>query len=273
MHAMPPSSAEDRLPPPPLPSPGERWALFLDVDGSLLEFADDPAAVIVDPGLCATLDRLHAALGGALALVSGRALADLARLFGDPGWTLIGLHGLERRIDGGAVQRPALDAAAVERMRRETAALAARLGQVQWEDKGVAAALHCRRAPTMLPSLRAAAEALARRLPGYELQPGNLVMEFKPAGMDKGCAVQDLLAVPPFAGRRPVYVGDDLTDEHAFAAVNAAGGISVRVGDRTPSHALFTLPHPAAVQAWLNALLDALNRGAPPDATHPAASR
>jgi len=265
-----PSPAAATLPRPPLPGAEERWALFLDVDGSLLDFADDPSAVVVPPALRRRLAGLHAALDGALALVSGRALADLARLFGDPPWTLVGLHGLERHDAAGRAQAPSIEPAQVRRMRRETAALAARLGEaVRWEDKGVAAALHCRRAPSLLPALRREAMALAARLPGYELQPGDMVMEFKPAGMDKGRAVAELLAAPPFAGRRPVYLGDDLTDEHAFAAVNAARGLSVRVGGRTPSHALFTLPNPAAVQAWLSDVLDTLMKGTPPHAANP----
>lgn len=256
------------LPTPPLPRTDDRWALFLDVDGCLLDFADDPAAVFVPPPLRSLLGTLHAALDGALALVSGRGIADLEHLFHSPPWALAGLHGYELRHADGRYRELAVDASAQEHMRTAVQALAARLDGVQLEDKHHAMALHCRRSPDRLPMLRAAAETLAADLPGYELQPGNMVVEFKPAGMDKGRVVGELLQGPPFVGRTPVYLGDDLTDEHAFAVVNRAGGLSVRVGGREPSDARFTLPSPAAVHAWLDRVRDALGnpKGASIDA-------
>jgi trehalose 6-phosphate phosphatase len=263
------------LPAPPLPRPDQRWALFLDVDGSLLEFADDPAEVAVPPALRRLLHALQARLGGALALVSGRCLADLDHLFGSPSWPLAGLHGYQLRQPDGRQRELTVDPADQARMREAVQALAARMEGVQLEDKQHAMALHCRRAPARLPALREAARAVAAGLPGYELQPGNLVMEFKPAGTDKGRVVEELMCQPPFAGRIPVYLGDDLTDEHAFEAVNRAGGVSVRVGAREPSHARFTLPSPAAVHAWLDRVRDALGdatpdstKGVPIDADH-----
>jgi trehalose 6-phosphate phosphatase len=252
-----PATVAATLPAPPLPRPGQRWALFLDVDGCLLEFADDPAAVVVSSALRGLLQALHERLGGALALVSGRGVADLDRLFGTPPWAMAGLHGYELRHADGRRRERDVDPADQARMRAAVLALAARLEGVQLEDKHHAMALHCRRAPEQLPALRDAAWAAAAGLAGYELQPGNLVMEFKPAGVDKGRAVEELMRHPPFAGRTPVYLGDDLTDEHAFAAVNRAGGISVRVGRREPSQARFTLPSPRAVQAWLERVRDA----------------
>lgn len=251
---------------PPLPTVTDRWALFLDVDGCLLEFADDPQAVAVEPALRALLHDLHGALDGALALVSGRGVSDLDRLFGAPRWAMAGLHGFELRFDDGRHREIPADPVHEARMRREVATLAARFDGVQLEDKQAAIALHCRRAPWQLPALQRAAEALVAGLPGYELQPGHLVVEFKPAGMDKGRAVTELLQEPPFAGRAPVYLGDDLTDEHGFATANLEGGISVRVGHREPTLAQFTLPGPAAVQAWLSRVLDALNHGVSPHA-------
>lgn len=255
---MPTTPFPSSLPAPPLPAAQDRWALFLDVDGCLLEFADQPDDVLVSPSLGALLQRLQRALGGAMALVSGRALAELDRLFGSPGWAMAGLHGHELRgVDGTPRGMPS-DPVQQAHMRQAAHALAARLEGVQLEDKQHAIALHCRRAPEQLATLRAAAEALAGKLPGYDLQPGNLVMEFKPAGVDKGRAVDALLAQAPFAGRTPVVLGDDLTDEHAFAAANRAGGLSVRVGSREPTQAKFTLPSPPAVHAWLARVADAL---------------
>ncbi|MEO8985464.1 MAG: trehalose-phosphatase, partial [Rhodanobacter sp.] len=228
--ATPPVS----LPKPPLPAMASTparaqawvkpWVLLLDVDGTLLEFADDPAAVAVDADLHEVLRGLHRTLGGALALVSGRELADIDRLFGEPGWVVVGLHGLQQRAADGRVRTATVDTIQREQLHRAVHALAQRFPQVRVEDKHAAMALHCREAPTLWPALQAACVALLPTLPGYELQPGNLVLEFKPAGSDKGQAVRELLATPWGSDHLPVYVGDDLTDEHAFAVVNAAGG-------------------------------------------------
>lgn len=246
---------ETALPPPPVPSAGERWAMFLDVDGTLLEFADDPQAVSASAAMVILLQKLHDALDGALALVSGRTLAELDRLFHCPAWTLAGVHGLEVRLADGACRRFEVAAVDQERMREATRALAARFAGVSVEAKGSAVALHCRRVPGQFTGLLTAANSTATQLPGYEVQPGNLVVEFKPVGMDKGRVVRELLHTEPFVGRQPVYVGDDLTDEHAFACVNDAGGLSVRIGSREPTLAQTTLADPAAVERWLRCVL------------------
>jgi trehalose 6-phosphate phosphatase len=256
------SAPRDPLPPPPLPDASARWAILLDVDGTLLDFADDPLSIRPGASLLTLLHALHHALGGALALVSGRELADLDRLFTTLHWAAAGLHGLQLRHADGSCRNFAVAPVDQARMRDAVRALAARFEGVQVEDKQSAIALHCRRTPALLPALREAATALAEQLPGYELQPGNLVLEFKPAGMDKGRAVLELLQRAPFAGRRPVYLGDDLTDEHAFASINSRHGLSVRIGTREPSLAEFTLPGPAAAETWLSRVLDALTHGA-----------
>lgn len=229
--------------------------MFLDVDGTLLELADDPRSVTASPPLIALLQELHAALDGALALVSGRTLAELDRVFGNPGWTVVGLHGLDLRHADGMRRRLPVGTDDQERMRAAVQVLAGRFPGVRREAKGVAAALHCRQAPGQFPRLLAAAQGVVRDLPGYEVQPGNLVVELKPSGMDKGRAVAELLHQAPFAGRRPVYVGDDLTDEHAFAVVNGAAGLSVRVGWREPSAARCMLAGPQVVHDWLRGVL------------------
>ena len=257
------STPRDSLPPPPLPDTSARWAIFLDVDGTLLDLADDPLAVQPGSALLALLHALHQALDGALALVSGRELTDLDRLFAAPHWPAAGLHGLQLRHADGSCRNFAVAPAHQAHMRDVVRALATRFDGVQVEDKHAAVALHCRRAPAQLPALHEAAIAVMTQLPGYELQPGNLVLEFKPSGMDKGRAVLELLQRAPFAGRQPVYLGDDLTDEHAFASINAGHGLSVRIGMREPSLAAFTLPGPAAAEAWLTRVLHALTQGAP----------
>ncbi|HEX5305381.1 MAG TPA: trehalose-phosphatase [Dyella sp.] len=260
------------LPAPPLPAPGARWALFLDVDGTLLDFQDDPAAVAATPPLLDLLQRLHGALDGALALVSGRALPDLDGLFGQP-WAMAGLHGLQLRHADGTGREHSIDASAHEQLRQRARAALESLQDVQLEDKGMAIALHCRRSPERFEAMREAATALADATPGYELQAGDLVMEIKPAGMDKGRAVRELLQRAPFAGRLPIYVGDDLTDEHAFDAVSRAGGSGIRVGYRLPTAAQFTLPNPAAVHAWLLRVHRALMQGASPHDLTPHGDR
>jgi trehalose 6-phosphate phosphatase len=268
----PTESTLPRLPAPPVPDADARWALFLDVDGTLLEFNDDPRAVNVSEPLLALLHALHDALDGALALVSGRELDDLDRLFGQPRWAGAGLHGLQLRRADGSFRRLLVTPEEEHRMHQATTALVARFDGVQLEDKQLAVALHCRRAPHQFDELRAAAEALIARLPGYELQPGNLVVEFKPAGMDKGRAVNELLASAPFNGRVPVYLGDDLTDEHAFASLSRKQGIGVLVGSPRATQASFSLPDPASVAAWLLRVLDALKQGPSPH-DEPSAER
>jgi trehalose 6-phosphate phosphatase len=257
------------LPAPPLPAADTRWALLLDVDGTLLDFVDEPSSVRISPALLALLHALHAATGGALALISGRELDDLDRIFERPPWAAIGLHGLELRDASGGFRRLGVPQAQQDRMHREVSALAARFEGVQLENKRLAVALHCRRWPDQLARLHAAAAALAERLPGYELQAGNQVLEFKPVGMDKGRAVLELLQHESFADRIPVYLGDDLTDEHAFDAINRRHGISIRIGERQPSAAHFTLPDPAATAIWLTRVLDALTQGVPAHARLP----
>ncbi len=240
---------------PPLPRAGARWALFLDVDGTLIGFNDDPDMVRVPDALRDTLARLHAALDGALALVSGRRMYDLDRLFGPPLMAAAGLHGLQRRRADGSEDGIQPDADVVDDLHRRVADLAARLPDMRVEDKGSCVALHFREAPKRERIITAAANGIARQLPGYETQPGNHIVEIKPVGANKGHAISAFLDEAPFRQRLPVYLGDDLTDEHAFAIINARDGISVRVGHREPSRAHYTLRNPAAVQAWLEAVL------------------
>lgn len=250
------------LPAPPLPGVDDRWAMFLDVDGTLLDFADQPGQVTIDARLRDLIEDLHATLDGALALVSGRRLDDLDDLFGHPPWAMAGLHGLELRGADGRYRGVHIGSARRTLVREIASSVAAGLPGVTLEDKGMAVALHCRAAPRQFDALRESVEAVMPRLAGYEIQPGNQVIELKPEGMDKGRAVATLLGTWPFHGRQPVYVGDDLTDEHGFATANLESGLSVRVGDREPSLARYALPEPAAARAWLFRVLHALKHGA-----------
>ncbi|HET6553225.1 MAG TPA: trehalose-phosphatase [Dyella sp.] len=255
-------SDPSRLPAPPLPGVDDRWALFLDVDGTLVDFADQPDQICVDSRLRDLIDDLHATLDGALAVVSGRSLDDLDDLFGHPPWAMAGLHGLEIRGADGRYRGVHIGAARRMLVREIAAAVADRLPGVTLEDKGIAVALHSRTAPQQFAALRENVEAVLPNLAGYEMQLGNMVIELKPVGMDKGQAVATLLSARPFHGRLPVYVGDDLTDEHGFATANLQSGLSVRVGHREPSLARYSLPEPAAARAWLFRVLHALKHGA-----------
>lgn len=221
-------------------------ALFLDIDGCLLDFADDPAAVRAGPRLRAALDALAQRLHGALALVSGRSLAALDAIFAPAVYPAAGLHGLEWRGGEAAPAAPGLRA-----VRDAAGDVLAVYPGAMVEDKGAAIALHWRAAPAAATAaLEFAAQALAH-LPGYRLEPGDHVVELRPAGADKGSAIRAFMGQPPFAGRRPVFAGDDLTDEAGFRAVNAMDGVSVLVGARAGSAARHRLADPAAVLAWL----------------------
>ncbi|MFC4820738.1 trehalose-phosphatase [Dokdonella ginsengisoli] len=240
------------LPPPPALATG---ALFLDLDGTLLDFAERPDAVVVEAGLRTALQRLHDARDGALALLSGRPLQQIDALLALPHAAAAGLHGAQlRRPDGHvSVLRP--DPAHLERLRAHARALVAGLPGVLLEDKGAALALHYRNVPDAETAVRRAADDLLQVAgAGFALQPGNRVVEIKPAGVDKGTALLALMQAPPFAGRVPWMLGDDFTDEHAFEQANRLGGISVIVGARRPTRARHALADPAAVRRWLAAL-------------------
>ncbi|MDB5590195.1 trehalose-phosphatase [Enterovirga sp.] len=227
------------------------WALFLDFDGTLVDIAERPEAVVVEPGLPELLRALHARLGGALALVTGRTLADLDGFLPGLGIDACGLHGLERRIGGERRDMPGL-----ADLGPEIAALRARLAAypgVVVESKRVGVAVHWRMAPEAAAEAAEAAADLARRLgPGYHVQDGKAVREIVPAGAGKGGAVRALMAQAPYRGRRPAFVGDDKTDEHGFVAVAEWGGLAVKVGPGE-SAARHRLAGPGAVRAWLEA--------------------
>ncbi len=230
-------------------------ALFLDVDGTLLEIAPRPELVRVPKGLAPLIIRLSAEREGALALISGRPLAQLDRLFQPWHGAAAGLHGLERRRADGMLDR-VIDgdsAAAFDRVRPKLAALARDGTGLTLEDKGMTLAFHYRAAPQREPEIRVVVEALHREFASaLRLIPGKMVFEFQPRSADKGRAIAAFLAEPPFLGRRAVFVGDDTTDEDGFAEIRRRGGIAVRVGPcGSTTAANYRLPTVEAVIAWL----------------------
>ncbi len=231
-------------------------ALFLDVDGTLLEIAASPHAVSVPEDLRERLRALLLATGGAVALVSGRAITDLDALFAPLTLPSAGLHGFEHRGAGGTYRRRALpSAAALEAARGAMLDLARRHTGLLVEDKRFALALHYRDAPQLEdPAVAAAREAAARAGGELEVQRGKMVVELRPAGATKAQAVAAFLGEAPFAGRRPLFIGDDLTDEPAFELVNRRRGLSVLVGPERATAARARLADVAAVHDWLTQL-------------------
>ncbi len=241
------------LPLPPVPDL-RRIALLSDLDGTLSPLAPTPGDVGPDPNRRSLLGRLHAALGGRLAIISGRALEDIDRILERQVVAVAGVHGLVRRTAAGdviAAPSPPRLAAAGNDLR----AFAAVQPGLLIEDKGLAIALHYRAEPGLADIARDAASRLAEAH-GLSLQHGDHVVELRAAGAHKGDAVAAFMAEPPFAGAAPIYLGDDLTDEHAFRAVHALGGQAVIVGPRRPTSAAYALPDVPAVTAWLMSALD-----------------
>ncbi len=228
-------------------------ALFLDFDGTLVEIAPTPAGVVIPQALRDTLAAVQEALDGAVALVSGRPIANLDRLLLPLQFAAAGEHGAEIRYwrDGEVVSETTLPDAA----RDSIAALAGRLRGTELELKTASASLHYRQAPEHETAVVAGMQSLEAQLDGYALMLGKMVAELKPETVDKGLAIRDLCSRSPFAGRRPVFVGDDVTDEAGFAAVNSLGGVSVKVGDLSASSARYALTDVAAVHEWLATLL------------------
>jgi trehalose 6-phosphate phosphatase len=233
-------------------SENARWALFLDVDGTLLELAETPESVYVPAELKTLLGEVVSRLDGAVALVSGRTIANLDELFAPLRLCASGVHGAERRGPDGEMIRFPLDVKSLREIREELTAFAGAHKGALLEDKAYSLAMHFRLAPQLADAVFALMRAAADRLgPKYMLQAGKLVYEIRPSAASKGTAVHAFMAQPPFAQRTPIYIGDDITDEDAFEAVNALGGISVRVGESGPTRASFRLPRVIDVHRWI----------------------
>ena len=234
------------------PSISRNWALFLDVDGTLVPHIERADGVTFDDALRRLLTSLSDYLGGALALVSGRSIASLDALL-DPlelAW-LAGLHGVQRRTVAGSYRADEWDDDALLEYALHANELAALFPGASIEHNGPCLYLHWRAAPDAAETLTRLAETVEAALPSYRLHRGAHGIEIRPAGVDKGVAIRHFMTHPPFTGRRPVFVGDDPADEPGFAAVNEMQGISVRVGMPRATSARFGLPDVDAVLAWL----------------------
>ncbi len=231
------------------PVPRRDWALFLDFDGTLTELAPSPDAVLVDPSLPGILAALEQALGGALAVVSGRPLSEVDALMGValPG---AGVHGLELRERKGNTPHPPLDDGSVSTVQKVLAPLVADDPRLILEIKPGAIALHYRRAPEREEECRAAMLEALRAVPDFRLIDGKMVLEAKPGHVNKGEAIRRLMNVAPFAGRVPVFAGDDRTDEDGFEVVNAMKGVTIKIG-AGESHARHRVPSVEEFLVWL----------------------
>lgn len=239
----------DVQPPPLTPD----VALFLDFDGTLVDLAPTPDAVKAAPGLDHLIGRVAQQLNGAVAVITGRQIDAIDQYLNGAVRAVAGIHGAERRTSTGAVMRADLTPALLDPARAALGAFSRSHEGVSIEDKGVSIALHFRAAPTFAEACRAAVDACAAESHGrFTRLDGNMIVELKPTAIGKGSAMAAYMNEPPFAGRKPVFVGDDITDESAFTAALQDNGLGIIVGARTPTAATCRLPTVAALHAWLS---------------------
>ena len=242
---------------PLMPTLTRANALFLDFDGTLTDIAAQPHAVHVPAGLAPTLSALHRLLDGALAIVTGRRESDIDGFLDPLVLPLASEHGAQYRFADGS--RPAIDPPELAPVLRAAEQLAAQHRGLVVEVKRASVALHFRQAQDLAQVCREALEGAMTGLAGLELLSGKCVYEVKPAGIHKGQAISAFMRQAPFAGRTPVFVGDDVTDEAGFSSVMALGGLAIKVGEG-PTHAQFRCMTPAALRGWLSASRTALER-------------
>jgi trehalose 6-phosphate phosphatase len=242
------------LKPPPLTSD---VALFLDFDGTIVEIASSPNDIRIAAGLGKQLQHVAWLLNGALAVISGRPIAAIDHYLGDTVHCVAGIHGAERRTPLGHINRAAVDREALAPFRTRLNAFGRAHGQVLIEDKNLSIALHYRDAVDLADAChRLVDECVADSHGQLERLDGKMVVELKPAHVTKAEALTHYMNEAPFAGRRPVFVGDDITDEGAFAQVFKTNGYGVIVGDRTPTAATSRLVSVDELHRWLQVFCD-----------------
>ncbi len=229
-------------------------ALFLDLDGTLAPIAARPQDVGPDPRRKSLLERLARGLDGRLAVISGRSLEDVDRILEACVPAVAAVHGLVLRKPDGQTWRAAPHPRLAEAVQDFRAFAARDPGLIVEEKGGLSVALHFRQAAPLAPAARACAQSLAERT-GLALQDGDMVAELRTPGACKGDSVRSFMALPAFAGARPVFVGDDATDEDGFQAAQALGGVGVSVGRARPTLARFRLENVETALAWLEASL------------------
>lgn len=238
----------------------ERCALFLDYDGTLVPIAPTPDAAHADDALRDLLERLGRRLDGAIAIVSGRPVTEIDGFLAPLRLSVAGLHGLQLRARQGNLIEHAPPDSVLAAARSRLGAFVEEHSGTLLEDKRLSVALHFRQAPEAAAAAEAVVGRLADESAGLlRLQRGKMVVELLPAGRDKGRAIDELLQLRDFVGRRPVFVGDDVTDEAGFRTVNLLEGMSIRVGyAEAGTDARHHLADVAALQAWLERSLNAV---------------
>jgi len=239
---------DDALSKPPLFS-GD-FAFFFDLDGTLADIKPRPDEVFIPEQVLARLSLLAEMNNGALALISGRSISELDELVKPYRFPLAGVHGAERRDIAGQTERVTLPNEVLIPLEQALRQGLTSLDGVVLETKGMAFALHYRQAPQYEDAVFALAKQMVDTFPQLAMQPGKCVVELKPSDIHKGAAIEAFLRMPPFTGRKPVFLGDDLTDEHGFATVNKLGGISIKVGSGE-THAQWRLNDVRDVHHWL----------------------
>lgn len=248
--------------PPVLDLHAKKFALFLDIDGTLLEHADHPDAVSVSGDLRRLLETLERRLDGALAFITGRSITVVDHLFAPLKLRAAGLYGLEHRLTANGPAEAADEPADIAALAEEIEAEFAGAG-VYLERKGPILALHTRAAPHLLARATELVEQALHRLPpGYRALAGNAGVELMPLEAAKGAAIRRFMKLSPFAGRQPIFLGDDTSDENGFEAINEAGGISIRIRPQGPTAASCSLSGVAEAIAWLERLSEKSASGA-----------
>lgn len=251
--------------PPHLPAPPNRlsrltdYAFFFDLDGTLAPIAPTPDAARIPEDTIRLLERLKTATEGTVAIISGRPADQIDQLTRPLQLPLSGLHGAQWRGTNGKLHQADVHPERLRLLREELRTIAAQHPGTFVEDKGLSLAIHYRQAPEHeTPIIQQTAQLAPRWQDCFELQPGKMVIEFKPRGANKGEALKRFLQHHPFLGKTPIMIGDDATDEPAFIAANQQHGMSIRIGPG-PTQALFRLGSPRALVRWLSSVLTNAN--------------
>ena len=259
-HPNHPFSKPNGLAPPEPLADASVWSVFLDVDGTLVELAETPDQVKVQPGLVPLLQDLRSRLGGALALVSGRTIREIDEIFTPAAFPAAGVHGAELRKGAGGIRDITADATVLDPIRSAFREFADGNPGILFEDKRFAVALHYRRRPELASAVHALGNEIAADEMDVDMLAGKMLIEVRVRAAHKGAALEALAQDAPFVGRHPVYVGDDVTDEDAFRTANALGGVSIVVGVRDETAARNALPDVTAVHEWLRRSVANLDR-------------
>ena len=230
--------------------PGE-YALFSDFDGTIVDIASRPDAIKYSGEDADLFAKAMKRFGGAVAIVSGRNLEDVAHYVGVFDGVISGGHGTELRIDGEIERHELPDPDHLEHIKAAVAEFAVIDPRVILEEKTYGIVLHYRQNPEMEFKARKFAECLLEGRDDFEIQPDKMALEIKPKNISKAAAIEKIMLAPAFYGRTPIYVGDDATDESAFAYVNEHDGISIKIGDG-PTIAQYRTGSPASYKKWLS---------------------